>query len=96
VALDRMWQDQRQEQTLRSILNLGTQLIGLLLVLHVIFGSPQMPAILGLITAGLKADRHIKHRVAFSRIFDRIEGGCPICISSRHHNRRKAATFYRN
>jgi small-conductance mechanosensitive channel len=54
VALDRMWQDQRQKQTLRTILNVGTQLIGLLLVLLVIFGTPaQMPTILGLVTAGL-------------------------------------------
>jgi small-conductance mechanosensitive channel len=54
VALDRMWQDRRQRQTLRTILNLGTQLIGLLLVLLVIFGTPeQMPTILGLATAGL-------------------------------------------
>jgi small-conductance mechanosensitive channel len=54
VALDRMWQDQRQRQTLKTILNLGTQLIGLLLVLMVIFGTPQqMPTILGLATAGL-------------------------------------------
>jgi small-conductance mechanosensitive channel len=49
-----MWQDQRQRQTLRTILNVGTQLIGLLLVLLVIFGTPeQMPTILGLVTAGL-------------------------------------------
>lgn len=54
VALDRIWQDRRQKQTLRTILNLGTQLIGLLLVLLVIFGSPaHMPTILGLTTAGL-------------------------------------------
>jgi small-conductance mechanosensitive channel len=54
VALDRMSQDRRQRQTLRTILNLGTQLIGLLLVLLVIFGTPeQMPTILGLVTAGL-------------------------------------------
>jgi small-conductance mechanosensitive channel len=54
MALDRMWQDQRQKQTLRTILNVGTQLIGLLLVLLVIFGTPaQMPTILGLATAGL-------------------------------------------
>ena len=54
VALDRMWQDWRQRQTLRTILNVGTQLIGLLLVLLVIFGTPaQMPTILGLATAGL-------------------------------------------
>jgi small-conductance mechanosensitive channel len=54
AALDRMWEDGRQRQTLRTILNLGTQLIGLLLVLLVIFGTPeQMPTILGLATAGL-------------------------------------------
>jgi small-conductance mechanosensitive channel len=54
VALDRMSPDRRQRQTLRTILNLGTQLIGLLLVLLVIFGTPeQMPTILGLATAGL-------------------------------------------
>ena len=54
VALDRMSRDRRQKQTLRTILNLGTQLIGLLLVLLVIFGVPkQMPTILGLATAGL-------------------------------------------
>jgi small-conductance mechanosensitive channel len=36
------------------VLNLGTQLIGLLLVLLVIFGTPkQLPTILGLATAGL-------------------------------------------
>jgi small-conductance mechanosensitive channel len=54
VALDRMSPDRRQRQTLRTILNVGTQLIGLLLVLLVIFGTPaQMPTILGLATAGL-------------------------------------------
>jgi small-conductance mechanosensitive channel len=54
AALDQMWQDRRQKQTLRTILNLGTQLIGLLLVLLVIFGVPkQTPTILGLATAGL-------------------------------------------
>jgi small-conductance mechanosensitive channel len=54
VALDRMWRDRRQKQTLRTILNLGTQLIGLLLVLLVFFGVPkQTPTILGLVTAGL-------------------------------------------
>lgn len=54
VTLDRMWKDRRQKQTLRTILNLGTQLIGLLLVLLVIFGVPkQTPTILGLATAGL-------------------------------------------
>ncbi len=54
VALDRMLPDRRQRQTLRTVLNLGTQLVGLLLVLLVIFGAPaQMPTILGLATAGL-------------------------------------------
>jgi hypothetical protein len=54
VALDRMWRDRRQKQTVRTILNLGTQVIGLLLVLLVIFGVPkQTPTILGLTTAGL-------------------------------------------
>jgi small-conductance mechanosensitive channel len=54
ITLDRMWRDRRQKQTLRTILNLGTQLIGLLLVLLVIFGVPkQTPTILGLATAGL-------------------------------------------
>ena len=53
-ALGRMWRDRRQKQTVRTILNLGTQLIGLLLVLLVIFGVPkQTPTILGLATAGL-------------------------------------------
>jgi small-conductance mechanosensitive channel len=54
LMLDRMSRDHRQRETLRTILNLGTQLIGLLLILLVIFGSPaQMPTILGLATAGL-------------------------------------------
>ncbi len=54
VAFDRMSRDRRQRQTLRIILNLSTQVIGLLLVLLVIFGTPrQMPTILGLATAGL-------------------------------------------
>jgi small-conductance mechanosensitive channel len=54
TTLDRMWADRRQKDTLRTILNLGTQLIGLLLVLLVIFGVPkQTPTILGLATAGL-------------------------------------------
>ena len=54
LALDRMSRERRQRETLRTILNLGTQAVGLLLVLLVIFGSPsQMPTILGLATAGL-------------------------------------------
>jgi small-conductance mechanosensitive channel len=54
VMFDRISRDRRQRQTLRIILNLATQVIGLLLVLLVIFGPPQqMPTILGLATAGL-------------------------------------------
>ena len=54
LAFDHMSHDPRQRQTLRIVLNLGTQAIGLLLVLLVIFGTPrQMPTILGLATAGL-------------------------------------------
>ena len=54
VLFDRMSRDRRQRQTLRIILNLGTQVVGLLLILLVIFGTPQqMPTILGLATAGL-------------------------------------------
>lgn len=54
VLFDRISRDRRQRQTLRIILNLATQVIGLLLVLLVIFGPPQqMPTILGLATAGL-------------------------------------------
>jgi small-conductance mechanosensitive channel len=54
AMFDRMSQDRRQRQTLRIILNLGTQVVGLVLVLLVIFGTPQqMPTILGLATAGL-------------------------------------------
>lgn len=54
IALNRISRDPRQKQTLRTVLNLGTQLIGLLAVLLVIFGVPQQtPTILGLATAGL-------------------------------------------
>jgi small-conductance mechanosensitive channel len=53
-ALERLVHDPRQKQTLKTVLNLGTQLIGLLIVLLVLFGVPQqMPTILGLVTAGL-------------------------------------------
>ena len=53
-ALERMVHDPRQRQTLKTVLNLGMQLVGLLLILLVIFGIPrQMPTILGLMTAGL-------------------------------------------
>ena len=54
VALEQVFHDRRQKQTLKMVLNLGTQLVGLLLVLLVIFGVPQqMSTILGLATAGL-------------------------------------------
>ncbi|HKS76701.1 MAG TPA: hypothetical protein VJQ82_26030 [Terriglobales bacterium] len=54
LALERVVHDPRQKQTLKTVLNLGTQLVGLLLILLIIFGVPQqMPTILGLVTAGL-------------------------------------------
>jgi small-conductance mechanosensitive channel len=54
LALERVVRDPRQKQTLKTVLNLGTQLVGLLLILLTIFGIPrQMPTILGLATAGL-------------------------------------------
>jgi small-conductance mechanosensitive channel len=54
MALEKIVHDPRQKQTLKTVLNLGTQLVGLLLILLVIFGVPrQMPTILGLVTAGL-------------------------------------------
>jgi small-conductance mechanosensitive channel len=54
LALERFVRDPRQKQTLKTVLNLGTQLVGLLLILLTIFGVPrQMPTILGLATAGL-------------------------------------------
>ena len=54
VAMQRFVRDPRQRQTLRTVLNLGTQVVGLLLILLIVFGVPrQMPTILGLVTAGL-------------------------------------------
>jgi len=54
LALERIVHDSRQKQTLKTVLSLGTQLVGLLLILLIIFGVPrQMPTILGLVTAGL-------------------------------------------
>jgi len=54
LASERIVRDPRQRQTLKTVLNLGTQLVGLLLILLIIFGVPrQMPTILGLVTAGL-------------------------------------------
>ena len=46
--------DRRQTQTLRSILQLAVQVVGVLLILLVIFGTPkETPTILGLTTAAL-------------------------------------------
>jgi len=54
LALERIVHDPRQKQTLKTVVNLGTQLLGLSLILLIILGVPQeMPTILGLITAGL-------------------------------------------
>jgi hypothetical protein len=53
-TLERFLREHRQRQTLKTVVNLGTQAVGVLLVLLVIFGVPQqMPTILGLATAGL-------------------------------------------
>jgi len=49
-----MVHDPRQNQTLSTVLSLGTQGVGLVLVLLAIFGVPQqMPTIIGFATAGL-------------------------------------------
>ncbi len=54
MMLDRSAMDHRSLHTLRTIAHLAIQLVTLLLVLLVIFGTPkQMPTILGLATAGL-------------------------------------------
>ncbi|HUD57331.1 MAG TPA: mechanosensitive ion channel domain-containing protein [Terracidiphilus sp.] len=46
--------DRKQTQTLRNILVLGIQVVGAVLILLVIFGTPeQTPTILGLVTAAL-------------------------------------------
>lgn len=46
--------DRRQSQTLRSVLALSIQVVGVILILFVIFGTPQeTPTILGLATAAL-------------------------------------------
>jgi hypothetical protein len=53
-ALERFVRDLRQRQTLKTVVNLGSQMVGVLLVLLVIFGvTQQTPTILGLVTAGL-------------------------------------------
>jgi small-conductance mechanosensitive channel len=52
--MDRPSLDRRRLMTLRTIFQLGLQVVGVILVVLVIFGSPQqMPTILGLVTAGL-------------------------------------------
>ena len=54
ALLDRSTMEKRSLHTLRTIVSLGIQLLILLLVLLVVFGSPsQVPTILGLATAGL-------------------------------------------
>jgi small-conductance mechanosensitive channel len=54
LALEKIIRDPRQKQTLKTVLNLGTQVAGLIFIVLVIFGVPQqMPTILGLATAGL-------------------------------------------
>ncbi len=46
--------DRRQSQTLRSIFQLSIQVVGVVLILLVVFGTPkEMPTILGLATAAL-------------------------------------------
>ncbi len=46
--------DQRQVHTLRGVVELSVQVLGLLIILLVVFGWPQqMPTILGLVTAGI-------------------------------------------
>ena len=46
--------DRRRSQTMRSVLQLGIQVIGVVMILIVIFGSPkETPTILGLATAAL-------------------------------------------
>jgi small-conductance mechanosensitive channel len=52
--IDNSARDQRQMRTLRSVLQLGIQVVGGLLILLVIFGWPQqISTLLGLVTAGL-------------------------------------------
>jgi small-conductance mechanosensitive channel len=53
-ALAKMVHDPRQKQTLSTVLSLGTQGVGLMLILLAVFGVPrQMPTIIGFATAGL-------------------------------------------
>ena len=53
-ALAKIVHDPRQKQTLSTVLGLGTQGVGLVLILLAVFGVPQqMPTIIGFVTAGL-------------------------------------------
>jgi small-conductance mechanosensitive channel len=53
-ALAKMLRDPRQKQTLSTVLSLGTQVVGLVLILLATFGVPrQMTTVIGLVTAGL-------------------------------------------
>ncbi len=53
-VMDRTTLERRQSQTLRSVLQLGVQVASVVLILLVIFGTPQeTPTILGLATAAL-------------------------------------------
>jgi small-conductance mechanosensitive channel len=54
LALEKVIHDPRQKHTLKTVVNLGTQLVGFAFILLAIFGVPQqMSTILGLATAGL-------------------------------------------
>jgi len=54
VAVVRIATDKRQAHTLRTILTLGLEVVGLIGVMLIVWGVPeQMPTILGLATAGL-------------------------------------------
>ena len=54
LALEKVIHDARQKHTLKTVVNLGTQLVGLAFILLAIFGVPrQISTILGLATAGL-------------------------------------------
>jgi small-conductance mechanosensitive channel len=53
-ALAKMLRDPRQKQTLSTVLSLGTQVVGLVLILLASFGVPrQLTTVIGLVTAGL-------------------------------------------
>ncbi len=52
--LERPTLDRRRTQTLQKILELSVQLVGVIVILLIVFGTPQqMPTILGLATAGI-------------------------------------------